>query len=91
MPTKSGRVAIVTGGSRGIGSEIVKMLLECDMEVIIGWYNKIIEFESSDSVIIILNLQPVEHRRLETSSSDFSESPECPEVPPRSTNWTITA
>lgn len=31
-----GRVAIVTGGSRGIGVEVVKMLLELDMEVIIA-------------------------------------------------------
>ncbi|XP_020708437.2 dehydrogenase/reductase SDR family member on chromosome X-like [Athalia rosae] len=36
LPKKSGKVAIVTGGSRGIGSEIVKMLLQCDMEVIIA-------------------------------------------------------
>ncbi|XP_076760480.1 retinol dehydrogenase 11 [Xylocopa sonorina] len=31
-----GRIAIVTGGSRGIGVEVVKMFLELDMEVIIG-------------------------------------------------------
>ncbi|OAD61195.1 Dehydrogenase/reductase SDR family member on chromosome X [Eufriesea mexicana] len=31
-----GRIAIVTGGSRGIGVEVVKMLLELNMEVIIG-------------------------------------------------------
>lgn len=30
------RVAIVTGGSRGIGLEITRMLLKCDMDVIIG-------------------------------------------------------
>lgn len=36
-----GRVAIVTGGSRGIGAEIVRMLLQCDMEVIIGIYGRI--------------------------------------------------
>ncbi|KAI4501170.1 hypothetical protein M0802_003543 [Mischocyttarus mexicanus] len=33
MPEK---IAIITGGSRGIGSEVVKMLLQCQMEVIIG-------------------------------------------------------
>ncbi|XP_017766379.1 PREDICTED: retinol dehydrogenase 12-like [Eufriesea mexicana] len=31
-----GRIAIVTGGSRGIGVEVVKMLLELNMEVIIA-------------------------------------------------------
>ncbi|XP_003701517.3 retinol dehydrogenase 12-like isoform X1 [Megachile rotundata] len=34
--SQPGRIAIVTGGSRGIGVEIVKMLLELDMEVIIA-------------------------------------------------------
>lgn len=33
---KPNRIAIVTGGSRGIGAEVVKQLLQCDMEVIIG-------------------------------------------------------
>ncbi|XP_053999739.1 retinol dehydrogenase 12-like [Hylaeus anthracinus] len=35
-PPQKGRVAIVTGGSRGIGVDVVKMLLELDMEVIIA-------------------------------------------------------
>lgn len=38
FPQMPGRVAIVTGGSRGIGAEVVRMLLQCDMEVIIGNY-----------------------------------------------------
>ncbi|XP_012063767.1 PREDICTED: retinol dehydrogenase 12-like [Atta cephalotes] len=33
---KPNRIAIVTGGSRGIGAKIVKQLLQCDMEVIIA-------------------------------------------------------
>ncbi|KYQ48094.1 Dehydrogenase/reductase SDR family member on chromosome X [Trachymyrmex zeteki] len=33
---KPNRIAIVTGGSRGIGAEVVKQLLQCDMEVIIA-------------------------------------------------------
>ncbi|XP_011646895.1 dehydrogenase/reductase SDR family member on chromosome X-like isoform X1 [Pogonomyrmex barbatus] len=33
MPDK---IAIVTGGSRGIGVEVVKKLLQCDMEVIVA-------------------------------------------------------
>jgi len=36
LPLMSNKVAIVTGGSRGIGAEVVKKLLRCDMEVIIG-------------------------------------------------------
>lgn len=36
LPKKTGKVAIVTGGSRGIGTEVVKMLLQCDMKVIIA-------------------------------------------------------
>lgn len=36
LPSKPDKVAIVTGGSKGIGAEIVKKLLQCDMEVIIG-------------------------------------------------------
>lgn len=36
FPSMSDKVAIVTGGSRGIGVMIVKKLLQCDMEVIIG-------------------------------------------------------
>lgn len=35
-PPQTGRIAVVTGGSRGIGVEVVKMLLELDMEVIIA-------------------------------------------------------
>lgn len=31
-----GKIAIITGGSRGIGSEVVKMLLQCEIEVIIA-------------------------------------------------------
>ncbi|KOC67024.1 Retinol dehydrogenase 12 [Habropoda laboriosa] len=34
--TQTGRVAIVTGGSRGIGIEVVKTFLQLDMEVIIA-------------------------------------------------------
>lgn len=33
---KSGKVAVITGGSRGIGLEVVKMLLQCDIHIIIG-------------------------------------------------------
>lgn len=36
LSSKPDKVAIVTGGSRGIGAEVVKKLLQCDMEVIIG-------------------------------------------------------
>lgn len=33
---KSGQVAVVTGGSRGLGLHVVRMLLQCNMHVIIG-------------------------------------------------------
>lgn len=36
LPLVPNKIAIVTGGSRGIGAEIVKKLLQCDMEVIIA-------------------------------------------------------
>ncbi|KAK9503749.1 hypothetical protein O3M35_010244 [Rhynocoris fuscipes] len=36
---KNGEVAIVTGGSRGIGASLVKKLLQCEMTVIIGCRN----------------------------------------------------
>ncbi|XP_011158922.2 dehydrogenase/reductase SDR family member on chromosome X [Solenopsis invicta] len=36
LSSKPNKVAIVTGGSRGIGAEVVKKLLQCDMEVIIA-------------------------------------------------------
>ncbi|KAK6626164.1 hypothetical protein RUM43_006470 [Polyplax serrata] len=36
LSKRRGDVAIVTGGSRGIGLEVVKKLLECDMHVVIA-------------------------------------------------------
>lgn len=33
---RAGEVAVITGGARGIGVEVVKCLLKCDMEVIVG-------------------------------------------------------
>ncbi|KAL1114907.1 hypothetical protein AAG570_007731 [Ranatra chinensis] len=36
---KTGELAVVTGGARGIGLKLVKKLLECDMNVIIGCRN----------------------------------------------------
>lgn len=32
----SNRTVLITGGTRGIGFEVVRMLLQCDMKVIIG-------------------------------------------------------
>jgi len=39
IPKRTGQVAIVTGGSRGIGGIVVRKMLECDMHVIIGCRN----------------------------------------------------
>jgi len=36
MQKRSGSTAVITGGARGIGSEVVKQLLALDMHVIIG-------------------------------------------------------
>lgn len=36
---KTGQIAVVTGGSRGIGLHVVRMLLQCNMHVIIGCRN----------------------------------------------------
>lgn len=36
---KTGEVAVVTGGARGLGAVLVKQLLQCDMHVIIGCRN----------------------------------------------------
>lgn len=36
LPIKSGKTAVITGGTRGIGLEVIKLLLKCDINVIIG-------------------------------------------------------
>uniref|UniRef100_A0A1B6MD48 Uncharacterized protein n=1 Tax=Graphocephala atropunctata TaxID=36148 RepID=A0A1B6MD48_9HEMI len=39
LPRRPEEVAVITGGARGIGAEIVKQLLLCEMHVIIGCRN----------------------------------------------------
>lgn len=39
LPTKSGKTAVITGGTRGIGLEVIKLLLKCDINVIVGCRN----------------------------------------------------
>ncbi|XP_044748706.1 dehydrogenase/reductase SDR family member on chromosome X [Coccinella septempunctata] len=34
-----GKIAVITGGARGIGAEVVKMLMKCDITVVIGCRN----------------------------------------------------
>lgn len=34
--SQPGKIAVITGGARGIGAEVVKMLMKCDITVIIG-------------------------------------------------------
>ncbi|XP_022912834.1 polyprenol dehydrogenase-like isoform X2 [Onthophagus taurus] len=40
LPNKTGKVAVITGGTKGIGAEVVRMLLECDLTVVIGCRNQ---------------------------------------------------
>jgi len=51
--SKPNKVAIVTGGSKGIGAEVVKKLLQCDMEVIIGeLFTKLLQYYSYYNISI---------------------------------------
>lgn len=36
LQERMGEIAVITGGARGIGAEVVKQLLQCNMHVIIG-------------------------------------------------------
>lgn len=33
---QKGRVAVITGGNRGIGADVVEKLLQCEINVIMG-------------------------------------------------------
>lgn len=33
---QSGRVAVITGGNRGIGADVVEKLLQCEINVVMG-------------------------------------------------------
>lgn len=52
LPKKSGDVVVITGGLRGIGLEVIRMLLECDMMVVVGKFDRL-EIVSSLRVGII--------------------------------------
>ncbi|KAK9886960.1 hypothetical protein WA026_019218 [Henosepilachna vigintioctopunctata] len=69
--SQTGRVAVITGGARGIGAEVVKMLMKCDMKVIIGCRNvqtaQLLEKKYRDEGIDKGN---IEIFQLDISSSD---------------------
>ncbi|XP_055594098.1 dehydrogenase/reductase SDR family member on chromosome X [Uranotaenia lowii] len=53
---QSGKIALVTGGNRGIGLRIVKKLVECDIEVILGVRNPIESKKAVDKYLEHSNL-----------------------------------
>lgn len=36
-----GRVAVITGGNRGIGADVVEKLLQCEINVIMGEFRSL--------------------------------------------------
>lgn len=38
---QTGRVAVITGGNRGIGADVVEKLLHCNISVVMGEYRKL--------------------------------------------------
>lgn len=46
----SGQVAIVTGGNRGIGRAITRMLVERGAHVVVGYYERVVEAEETVAV-----------------------------------------
>lgn len=50
LPDAAGKVAVVTGGARGIGTEVIKGLLKANMRVIIGIRNPELVHKLSESM-----------------------------------------
>ncbi|XP_034249655.1 retinol dehydrogenase 12-like [Thrips palmi] len=63
---KSGEIAVVTGGSRGIGLHVVRMLLQCNMHVIIGCRNTV----AGESAIAALRASGVTQGTIECFKLD---------------------
>lgn len=53
LPTKSGKTAVITGGTRGIGLEVIKLLLKCDINVIVGRVTTLFLIENKKTFIVI--------------------------------------
>lgn len=40
-----GRIAVITGGNRGIGADVVEKLLQCEINVIMGKHSQMLNSE----------------------------------------------
>ncbi|KAJ8927134.1 hypothetical protein NQ314_020407 [Rhamnusium bicolor] len=68
LSSKSGKVAVITGGTRGIGLEVIKMLLKCDITVVIGCRNT----AQGEILLNILKNENITKGKIEVLKLDIS-------------------